>query len=182
MARQKWEEWANNEDRLAVLSAWARAGLTDERIAKEIGISRSTLGEWKKKYASIEKALSMGKEMADRKVENSLYEMTQGKMLQVRKAFKVKQTSYDSQGRKVEKEELQTIEEDYYVEPDIKAIMFWLKNRKPEVWRDKVVTDTQPDGETGEGIVILTQRTAQELREEIADEKNKETGKGEETR
>ena len=49
--RQKWREWAESEEHQAVLSAWARAGMTDEEIAKQIGISRSTLAEWKKKYA-----------------------------------------------------------------------------------------------------------------------------------
>ena len=45
--RQKWREWAESEEHQAVLSAWARAGMTDEEIAKQIGISRSTLAEWK---------------------------------------------------------------------------------------------------------------------------------------
>ena len=57
VARQRWEEWVNDENRLAVLQAWARAGLSDERIAKHIGISRSTLNEWKKKHQSIRDAL-----------------------------------------------------------------------------------------------------------------------------
>ena len=59
--RQKWREWAESEEHQAVLSAWARAGMTDEEIAKQIGISRSTLAEWKKKYAPINAALATGK-------------------------------------------------------------------------------------------------------------------------
>ena len=39
--RQKWREWAESEEHQAVLSAWARAGMTDEEIAKQIGISRN---------------------------------------------------------------------------------------------------------------------------------------------
>lgn len=71
--RQKWREWAESEEHQAVLSAWARAGMTDEEIAKQIGISRSTLAEWKKKYAPINAALATGKDFADRLIENSLY-------------------------------------------------------------------------------------------------------------
>lgn len=70
--RQKWREWAESEEHQAVLSAWARAGMTDEEIAKQIGISRSTLAEWKKKYAPINAALATGKDFADRLIENSL--------------------------------------------------------------------------------------------------------------
>ena len=75
MARQRWQEWAENEDNLSVLAAWARAGQTDEEIAKAIGISRSTLSEWKKKHEPIRKALSTGKDFANRLVENSLFKM-----------------------------------------------------------------------------------------------------------
>ena len=42
-------------------------------ISDKVGISRSTLAEWKKKYPEIEKALSQGKEVADYAVESSLY-------------------------------------------------------------------------------------------------------------
>lgn len=66
-------EWAESEEHQAVLSAWARTGMTDEEIAKQIGISRSTLAEWKKKYAPINEALATGKDFADRLIENSLY-------------------------------------------------------------------------------------------------------------
>lgn len=131
VARQKWEEWETDENRLAVLSAWARAGLSDERIAKEIGISRSTLSEWKKKHAGIRETLSSGKEYADRQVENSLFFLTQGGRKAVRKAFKLKRVEFDGSGKKVKEEEyLDTCEEDVYIKPDIKAIIFWLQNRR----------------------------------------------------
>ena len=78
MARPKWTEWENRKDNLNVLSAWARAGLTDEQIAKHIGVSRSTLSEWKKKYPNIAEALNTGEEFSNRLVEHSLYKMTQG--------------------------------------------------------------------------------------------------------
>ena len=96
MARQRWEEWANDENRLAVLQAWARAGLSDERIAKHIGISRSTLNEWKKKHQTIKEALTTGKEIANRQVENALFRLTQGGTVKVKKNFKLKKTQYEN--------------------------------------------------------------------------------------
>ena len=105
--------------------------MTDEEIARQIGISRSTLVEWKKKYPQISKALSLGKDFADRLVEDSLYKKAMGFYVFEQKAFKVKNIEYDESGKKIsEKEELQTAEERHYIEPDIKAIIFWLKNRK----------------------------------------------------
>lgn len=59
--RQKWREWAESEEHQAVLSAWARAGMTDEEIAKQIGISRSTLAEWKRNMHQLMRRWQPGK-------------------------------------------------------------------------------------------------------------------------
>ena len=68
----KYEKWTAPRG-LVLLQGWARDGLTDVDISDKVGISRSTLAEWKKKYPEIEKALSQGKEVADYAVESSLY-------------------------------------------------------------------------------------------------------------
>lgn len=57
MAKGKWEKWTE-PDHLLILGAWARDGLTDEDIAHNIGISRSTLKEWKKKIPAISATLN----------------------------------------------------------------------------------------------------------------------------
>ena len=88
MARQKWQEWVENEEKLTILAAWARAGKTDDEIAKLVGISRSTLGEWKKKHEKISEALSTGKDYADRLVENSLYRAALGYTVTNKKPIK----------------------------------------------------------------------------------------------
>ena len=60
------------------MEGWARDGLTDEQIAKNMGISRSTLNEWKKKYSDISDTLKKGKEVVDRQVENALLKRALG--------------------------------------------------------------------------------------------------------
>lgn len=167
--KQKWKEWSENEDNQRVLSAWSRAGMTDEEIARQIGISRSTLIEWKKKYPQISKALLDGKDFADRLVEDSLYKKAMGFYVFEQKAFKVKNIEYDESGKKIsEKEELQTAEERHYIEPDIKAIIFWLKNRKPEIWKEKIEENSVD--EEGSGVLILTPSQVEEIRKEVKDE------------
>lgn len=47
MAKGKYEKWLKEEN-LLLLEGWARDGLTDEQIAKNIGITVSTFYEWKK--------------------------------------------------------------------------------------------------------------------------------------
>lgn len=167
--KQKWKEWSENEDNQRVLSAWSRAGMTDEEIARQIGISRSTLVEWKKKYPQISKALSDGKDFADRLVEDSLYKKAMGFYVFEQKAFKVKNIEYDESGKKIsEKEELQTAEERHYIEPDIKAIIFWLKNRKPEIWKEKIEENSVD--EEGSGVLILTPSQVEKISREVKDE------------
>ena len=69
MAKSKWEQV---KDKLILVEGWARDGLTDEQIAKNIGISRETLNQWKNKYADISETLKRGKEVVDYQVENAL--------------------------------------------------------------------------------------------------------------
>ena len=169
--RQKWKEWAENPDNLTVLAAWARAGKTDEQIAKLIGISRSTLSEWKKSHESIREALSTGKEFANRMVENSLYRKALGFSVPVKKAFKVRKVVYDETGRKKEeKEELETIEETHYVEPDTRAIMFFLTNRMPEFWAMKQAEAVAEEAEGG-GMICMDTGEMEEVKKKIEEEK-----------
>lgn len=71
VAQGKYEYWLTEEG-LLLLEGWAREGLTDEQIANKIGISRSTLNDWKKKHPDISDTLKKGKEVVDTQVENAL--------------------------------------------------------------------------------------------------------------
>lgn len=56
MAKGKYQEWLEPEG-LLLLEGWARDGLTDEQLAEKIGVSTSTLYDWKAKYSEISEAL-----------------------------------------------------------------------------------------------------------------------------
>ena len=138
MAKGKYKYWLT-PDGLLRLEGWARDGLVEEEIASCMGISRSTLNEWKKKYSDISDTLKKSKDVADRKVENALYERAVGGIHEVKKTFKLKETYYDEHGRKCEKEHLETVMDEVYIPGDTTAQIFWLKNRKPEMWKDKQI-------------------------------------------
>lgn len=123
MARGKYHEWLTKEG-LLKLEAWARDGLTDDQIASNIGIHRDTLYTWKKKYPDFSDALKRGKEVVDIQVENALLKRALGF------EYEEVKTETSSDGVKVTR----TIK---LVVPDTTAQIFWLKNRKPEEWRDK---------------------------------------------
>lgn len=71
MAKGKYQKWLEPEN-LLLIEGWARDGLTDEDIAANMGISRSTLNNWKNKYSDISDTLKKGKDVVDRQVENAL--------------------------------------------------------------------------------------------------------------
>ena len=50
----------------------------------------------------------------------------------------------------------------------IKAIIFWLKNRKPEIWKEKIEENSVD--EEGSGVLILTPSQVEEIRKEVKDE------------
>lgn len=163
MAKAKYLEWINDPDKKILLSGWARDGLTDEEIAKNIGISRSTLAEWKKKYPDISDTLKKGKEIVDMEVENSLLNRAKGYNAKVRKTFKLKKVEYDSiTGKKVKEEEvLEQAEDEVHIPADVTAIIFWLKNRLPEKWKDRRL-EMPDDSEDMEKMIILAQQEFEE--------------------
>lgn len=124
MAKGKFQEWLTPEGLLRI-EGWARDGLIDEQIAKNIGISRSTLGVWKTKYSDISDALKRGKEVIDRQVENALLKRALG--------YEYKEIKEKEEDGAIT-ERTTTIKQ---VIPDTTAQIFWLKNRKPDKWRDK---------------------------------------------
>ena len=133
-AKGKYEYWLTPEG-LIKLEGWAREGLVDQQIAHNMGISRKTLAEWKVKYSDIGDTLKVNKEVVDFEVENALLKRALG---------------YKTTEQKVTKDgELIEIEKEY--PPDVTAQIFWLKNRKPDKWKDK----REEEPTEGGGVVIV---------------------------
>ncbi len=130
MAKGKYKYWLTAEG-LLQLEGWARNGLTDEQIAQNMGIGTRTLYEWKQKYPQISQSLKINKEIVDIQVENALLKRALGySFTETTKERKMN----DATGKY---EMVTTKEVVKEVTPDTTAQIFWLKNRKPEEWRDK---------------------------------------------
>lgn len=167
LAKSNIGEWITSEG-LLQLEGWARDGLTDEQIAHNIGIVPSTLYEWKKKQSEISEALKKGKSVVDREVENALFKRAKGfiateaqyKVVPLEdELIEVRRRDYENKWKlkhpEASKQEIQDaaikgvkttrriklglVEKE--VPPDTTAAIFWLKNRKPEEWRDKHETE-----------------------------------------
>lgn len=130
----KYDYWITEEG-LKRLEAYARDGLTDEQIAHNMGIAVSTYYEWKKKCPEFSEALKKGKEVVDIEVENALLKRAMGYTYEET----VKENIYNKEQERYELTVTKRTTKE--VLPDTTAQIFWLKNRKPEEWRDKQELD-----------------------------------------
>lgn len=114
--KSKYDEFIDRGG-LTLVQGWARDGLTDDQIAHNIGIRRSTLYEWKNKHTDFADSIKKSKEVADFEVENALYKKA--------------------------------------LSGDVTAQIFWLKNRKPDKWRDKTDMAVAPSNGVLESLLEL---------------------------
>lgn len=129
-------EWTT-EDGLLRLKGWARDGLTDKDIAtKKIGVSERTFTGWKQKYDSIVAALKEGRAPVDTEIEDSMAKSARGYYVTEERPIKVK-TTKKKDGMEITEEHIEVVKVQRYVEPVVVAQIFWLKNRKPDYWKDK---------------------------------------------
>ena len=123
----KYHDWLEKE-KLTLITGWARKGLTDEQISKNMGIAYSTLREWKKKYPALQAALKKGKDVVDYEVEAALYKRAIGYNVEEEKIY-----VQEIEGKTTKRKEI--IKK--HIPGDTTAQIFWLKNRDPEEWRDR---------------------------------------------
>ena len=144
-AKGKYAKWLL-PDNLLRLQAWARDGLSDEQIAHNIGITTTTLYDWKKKYPAFSEALARGKEVVDIEVENALLKRAKGyDYIETTSELIADKNAKNKAVMKVTKQVTR------HVPPDVKALIFWLTNRKSE-WRDK--QEKELSGNIGINLVV----------------------------
>jgi hypothetical protein len=109
---------------ILIAKAMARVGAIDEEIADELGINRETFHNWNKNFPELANAVRAAKEVSDDRVEKSLYQRANGYSHPAVKVFMTR--------------EGKTIEHQYieHYPPDVTAAVFWLRNRRPDKWRD----------------------------------------------
>lgn len=127
----------------------ALLGATNDEMAEFFEISRSTFYEYLKQYPKFLDAIKKGKEDADATVSESLFKRANGYS---HKDVDIRTVSIGMGGGS---EIVQTPIIKHYP-PDTVAAIFWLKNRQPARWRDKVETGfTDKDGNDVKPVVQL---------------------------
>lgn len=142
----KFEEWLT-EDGLTRLTGWARDGLTEPQICQNMGIGISTLTEWKTKFPAIAASIKKGREPVDIQVENALLKRALGY------DYEETITEVEDLGGGRTKKHVRKVTK--HVPADTTAQIFWLKNRKPKQWRDKMEAAVNVDVEDLSPLVEL---------------------------
>lgn len=114
----------------------AELGATDRDAAEFFEVDEATIHRWKHTKPGFCEALKVGKEAADNRVEQSLYRKATGYSFDAVKIFQ-----YEGAPVKVEYVE--------HIPPSDTACIFWLKNRRPEQWRER------PDGPVSENLAAV---------------------------
>jgi hypothetical protein len=100
-------------------------GAIDLELADFFNVCVNTIGNWRRQHPEFARAIMVGKDEADERVVKSLYQRATGYSYDAVKIF----CNKDGTVTEVEYRE--------HMPPEMAAIMFWLKNRRPNQWRER---------------------------------------------
>lgn len=127
-----------------------KLGATEAQMAEIFGVSVRTLAAWKRKHPEFLAGVKAGKDTADQQVAASLFRLAIGFEHQAVKIFGDPKTG----------SELIVDYTERYA-PNVTACIFWLKNRRPDEWRDKQAIEHTTPGGTGVLAVPLAPTSEQ---------------------
>ena len=142
------------EEGLNKIYDWAFRGLIDEDIAHNMGIGRSTLYLWKNNYPEIDAAIQAGNKPVDERVEGALlkrafgYEYTE----KYYEYFPVLDEDGESTGKTMK---VLVREVEKHLPGDVKAMMNWLKNRRPDIWKDRHELEVNTNTESSDKLANI---------------------------
>lgn len=121
-------------------------GATNADLARFFSVGATTIDRWIASHPDFRGALKAGREQADSNVAKSLYRRAMGYSHKAVKIITVPRGGNHGSD----------VEEVPYTEryaPDTVACIFWLKNRRPDMWRDK--QGLELSGGVGAGVMIV---------------------------
>ncbi|WP_289024345.1 terminase [uncultured Salegentibacter sp.] len=139
-------------------------GATDAQLGKLFDVDERTINNWKKQHPSFFQSITQGKEISDLEVAQSLYKGTQDRIVTEQQAFKVKEVSWNEEGKRIETERIELVDIEKTIPGDFRNQQFWLKNRRPKNWRDTQNIDHTTGGEKLNKQLDLSKLSVEELK------------------
>ncbi|UOF79452.1 terminase small subunit [Caudoviricetes sp.] len=124
---------ADLEKKAAQIEKLCMIGATDAEIAMFFDVGAKTISRWRTESEAVAAALKIGKATSDQRVERSLFDRAVGCERPMVKVFFNPRTG-------------QVVEHQYMEKypPDPLSCIFWLKNRKPDFWRERYDNPVTP--------------------------------------
>lgn len=119
---------------LELIEGWLLNGITEREIARRLRIAHSTFQAYKRQFPDFSDRLKKGRELADIRVENALFRAAVG--------FEYEEISTEYAENKDSKSSKKVVKTKRFVPGNVTAQIFWLKNRRPDKWRDRKEIDT----------------------------------------
>jgi len=146
MSKSKWPQV---QEKLMLIEKWARDGLTEEQMCKNIGVGVNAFNIYKKQHEELRESLKKGKEIIITEIENALIKRALGYDVdEVKTSIRMidgKETKYTEKTRK-------------HIPPDVGACAILLKNKDRGNWSDNPMK-------------LEIERELLELRKKIEEEK-----------
>lgn len=146
-----------------------RLGATDVELADFFGVSITTIKRWITEHPQFRASLKSDKEPADSRVERSLFQRANGYTYDAVKIFPPKG----------DQTEPLIVPYREHVPPDTTACIFWLKNRRRDLWRDQqdhqhtgkdggpIAIEAMTDEQRGKAVALLVQKIQARQKPEI---------------
>ncbi len=110
------------------------AGATNRDLADTFEVVHSTIDNWLQKHPEFAQSVKRGRALADGRVAHGLYSRAIG-------------YTYETTRVVLHRGEPVAVPHTVHKPPDVRACTFWLRNRRPQQWREgpKPVQDEGPD-------------------------------------
>jgi len=131
---------------------WAAQGASPREIAENCSLTLSQLNQLLESSDELAEALSAGLDLADDQVESALFHRAVGFEYYSHEKF---EEDLAHQGKNTGEVKVKEVKKKIKVLGEISAQIFWLKNRRPDRWRDK--QELKHQAEVSGGIVFLPQ-------------------------
>jgi hypothetical protein len=123
-----------------------KLGVTEKDLCLALNVSYNTLNDWKKVHPEFFVDLLKGKQVADREVAESLFKSANGYSYYEEVPVKLRDIEYDDKGKQTSvTERVEVVRVLKHKPAEVTAQIFWLKNRRPELWRDAKQIEMGPD-------------------------------------
>lgn len=121
------------------VTRYLKLGVSHEQAAVALGISVDTFYDWIKKYRQFSEAVKAGEIDADAEMASAMYRAGTGNKRIVEQFVKLKDGP--------DRERVEVVEVEIEDPLNVSAQIFWLKNRRRDLWKDMRSTEMSgPDG------------------------------------